>query len=519
MTALTARLRALVLVVVGALAFAIVPATAAQASGPGSATFTITADGSPVGFASVFLSGPDFAFGGTDPSGQVAFSDLALGDYTLTVPSSSAYQEAIVAFSLTVESPNWEQSIPLSPWATGSGSITGIVSDSASGAPLVGFTVQVNLLDGPGPILQVATDGSGAYSVSDLPSGRYGVAVNFAPGYFSTFAETVIAEGGSATVDLALLAADAAIAGRVVDPDGNGVAGLWVGASTVSGNQGGSTGGQQTDADGYYTLTGAGAGLWEVSVAADSQWERAAATVSVEAASTATAPDLVLVPRFTGTISGLIGSSDGIPESQDGGFFDVCVTVVEPDGTPVPDQSTLTGGDSFFYFWLAPGDYTVLFEDCDTDREPHGYQSTYLGGSTTLAGATIVTVETNVDVWLDTTHLEPQLSVPAPDHNATPVRARDLEPADENLIVAPTALRRGETAEVLVGAEFAGQWVSVWLHSRPTQLGDWHQVSPEGTIVITVPAKHPLGVHEVVVQDSDDSVIGWAELRVLQRVG
>ncbi len=517
MSALSVRLRALALILVAAFAFAAVPAGAAHASGPGSATFTISADGSPAVFTSVFLSGPDFAFGSTDPAGQVAFADLALGDYTLTVQSTPEYLASVVDFSLTAESTHWEQSVALTPWPTGTGSIGGTVVDFASGDPLPGLPVQVFRTDAPGPSADATTGAAGEFAFTGLVDGIYVVTVPFVPGHLSRSVWVEIAAGGSVTVELQLLAADATITGRVVDPDGNGVSGAWVGASLQGTTFGGFANGV-TDADGYYTLADAAAGTWEVSTTADSQWERAAVSVEVEAASTASAPDLVLVPRFTGTISGLVASSDGIPESQTGGFFDVCVTVLGPDGTPVSAATTVTGGDSFYFFWLAPGDYTVYFEDCDPAREPHGYQSTYLGGSTTLADATIVTVETNIDLWLDTTVLEPKASFPEPDYDATPVRTRDLEPADENLIDAPSTLRRGETAEVLVGTEYAGQWVSAWLHSHPTQLGEWQQVSPEGTIEITVPGHHPIGNHELVVQDADDEVIGWIDLRVLQRV-
>lgn len=516
MTALSARLRTLALILVGALAFAIAPAAAAHAEGPGSATFTITADGSPVTFVFVTLEGPDFAFGSTEESGVVEFTDLALGDYTIQLSSTPEYQGASVAFSLTEEAPHWQQTIELTPWPTGDASVSGTVVDSATLQPIPGMLISASNFDS-GQFLEAVTDENGHYEITGLVAGFYGVAISDGPGYFSSFAQLEIGEAEAATVDFALLAADSAISGRVVDQDGNGVAGLWLGAYLIDDDLAASTSGQQTDADGYYTLTGAGAGTWLVQVDADSNWEQATVVVDVEAASTATAPDLVLTPRTTGTLSGLVGTTDGIPETEIGGVFDVCVTVLQPDGTPVPEASMVTGGDSFFYFTLQPGDYTVFFEDCDLDREPHRYQSAYLGGSATLAGATIVTVETAVGTWLDRTFLEPETSLPAPEHDATPVHASDLQPTDENLIEAPEALRRGETAEVIVGSEYAGQWVSAWLHSRPTQLGGWHQVSPQGTIDILVPSHHPIGVHELVVQDADDQVIGWTELRVQHR--
>jgi hypothetical protein len=516
MTTLSARLRALALVLVGALAFAIAPATAAHAEGPGSVTVTVTGDDSPVLFTFVYLDGPDFAVGYTEDSGQVAFTDLALGDYTLQVSATPEYQEASIELSLTAEVPHADLVVALTPWPTGSGTISGTVVDLASGDPISDVTVHAVRLNEPGPNLETITDVAGAFTFTNLVDGVHEVAVWFAPGYFGRSATVEIIEGESATVDLALLAADSTITGRVVDPEGNGVANVSVSASLDDPNLDAGTG-AETDADGYYTLDSVGAGRWELSTTTDAEWDRAVITVEVEAASTTTAPDIVLTRRTTGMLTGLVASSDGIPESQIGGFFDVCATALHPDGTPVPGATMITGGDSFYYFSLLPGEYTVFFEDCDADREPHGYQSAYLDGSTTLAGATIVTVETGVNLFLERTYLEPQASFPAPDHDATPVKKRDLEPADEDLIQAPETARRGETIEVVVGTEYAGQWVSAWLYPRPTQLGEWHQVSAEGTIEITVPQHHPIGARDLVVQNADDEVIGWTDLQVQHR--
>jgi hypothetical protein len=517
MNAFAARPRALTLILVAALALAVAPTSPAHASGVGSAAFTITLEGAPVAASEVTLSGSEFRFGYTDSAGQTSFSDLALGDYTLWMGSTPAHQSATVTFSLTADSPHHEQVIALIPWPTGTGSISGTVVDSATREPMAGVLVSAGNFDS-GQHLEGLTDESGHFEITGLVAGTYAVAISSSPGYFSAFAHLNLGEGEAANVDFALLAADSAISGRVVDQEGNGVPGLWLGAYPIEGTPADPTSGQQTDADGYYTMTGAGAGTWLVRVDASSTWERAEVVVDVEAASTATAPDLVVVPRFTGSAASLVRSADGIPEAEIGGFFDVCVTALHLDGTPATESPVVTGGDSFFHFVLAPGEYTAYFEDCDDDREPHGYQATYLGGSTTLPEATTFTVETNVDVWLDTTYLQPQSSLPEPTHDATPVRTHDLEQADEDLIDAPSAARRGEAVEVAVGTEYAGQWVSAWLHPHATQLGGWHQVSPEGTIEITVPSHHPVGLTDLVVQDADDDVIGWTELRVLQRL-
>ena len=122
----------------------------------------------------------------------------------------------------------------------------------------------------------------------------------------------------------------------------------------------------------------------------------------------------------------------------------------------------------------------MYFEDCDADREPHGYQPTYLGGSATLAGATIVSVETLVDNWQGTTTLEPQASNPEPDHAAVPVAKKKLKNATKNLIDAADQVRRGETFEILVGAEHAGDWVSAWIHPNPFRSAGGTRLPPTG---------------------------------------
>lgn len=507
MTTTAARVRALALTVALAAGLSLVPATAASASGPGSATFTITAEGSPVAGLSVYASGADFAFGTTDEAGIVAFSDLALGDYTMSIFSFD-YQSVEVPFSLTADSPSVAQNVVLVPWPVGTGVVSGLVVDRATGDPMSGVDVQASLTNGPGRFIHATTDSNGQYSLQGLVEGPYDIVANVY-GHFLGFASIVAAEGTTYTVDFALLAADATIEGQVVDPNGVGVAGVQLTANSADGSTLGTSG-----EDGYYSIAGAGAGDWTVNAYATSEWETSTVAVTVPAGGTATAPVTVLVPRFTGWLSGVVSSSDGLPEGQRGGFFDVCVTALTPDGTAVPEATTVTGGDSFFGFFLAPGDYTVYFEDCDADRQPHGYQSTYLGGSATLAGATIVTVETLVDTWLDTTVLSAAIVDAEPDHDAVPVAKNKLKKATKDLIEAPEQVRRGETFEILVGAAFAGDWVSAWVYSDPLQIGGWHQVAADGTIEVTLPAGAPLGAHRLSVQDADDHLIGWAKVDV-----
>jgi 5'-nucleotidase len=72
----------------------------------------------------------------------------------------------------------------------------------------------------------------------------------------------------------------------------------------------------------------------------------------------------------------------------------------------------------------------------------------------------------------------------------------------------------GAVMTIDVGAQYAGQFVSVWMLSTPTNLGGWTQVNSAGTVTATIPATATAGTHRVVVQDASGAGIGWTEIRV-----
>jgi hypothetical protein len=513
MSALVHRPRAIVAAVLAALALALVPALPAHAAGPGSATLTLTRDGEPAQYLLLGLDGPEgFIHSSSEASGVIELTDLALGAYSGTVFGDYDDQPTSVSFTLTEEQPSYVAEIMILPWPSGTGSISGIATDAATGGALESVTISLNQIVAPigrsFPAQDTPADGTFAYG--ELPAGTYALSASL-PGYFTEMSLTVeLAEAEAAVVPIALIPRDAAITGRVVDGDGTGLEGVTVAA--LSGNNGDSA---TTDADGFYTIVDLGVGTWTVGLGGSGwPWNYTSVTVDLDSGETLTAPDLVAVPRTTGSISGLVAGSDQDPEM--GGLSDICVQVVTEGGEQVGDVYTTTPDGYFFFDSIEAGDYSVLFVDCDVARTPP-YATTYFGGSPTIGGATFVTVESQADVWLDYSFIDRESAAPQPDHDATPAKKRDLKPADEDLIGAPGAARQGETIEVVVGTEYAGLWVSAWLHPRPTQLGEWHQVSAEGTIEIVVPSHHPIGVHELVVQDADDQVIGWTDLQVQHR--
>ena len=108
---------------------------------------------------------------------------------------------------------------------------------------------------------------------------------------------------------------------------------------------------------------------------------------------------------------------------------------------------------------------------------------------------------------------------PPPTTQPQPAPVADLIAALQNAIqVVAGELRAGERITIFVGTRYAGAWVSVWLYSTPRQLGGWQQVSPEGTVTVTLP-DDLTGTHRLVVLDADGNVIGWQEVTIAGQRG
>jgi hypothetical protein len=94
-----------------------------------------------------------------------------------------------------------------------------------------------------------------------------------------------------------------------------------------------------------------------------------------------------------------------------------------------------------------------------------------------------------------------------PTEPGSPAPDSALTPETEGGITSPATAPAGSEIVVGVGADRAGEWVSVWLHSDPVHLG-WHQVDENGFFRVTLPLD-VLGDHRLVVLDREGAVIGW----------
>ncbi|GAA2047583.1 ExeM/NucH family extracellular endonuclease [Leifsonia soli] len=86
---------------------------------------------------------------------------------------------------------------------------------------------------------------------------------------------------------------------------------------------------------------------------------------------------------------------------------------------------------------------------------------------------------------------------------------------EDKVTVDKDTYRPGDAIRVTVGAKHAGEWVSVWLYSKPQNLsGGWVQVPADGVLTLTLPKDAGNGQHKLSVQDASNQVIGWTALKV-----
>jgi hypothetical protein len=161
------------------------------------------------------------------------------------------------------------------PAVTGTGSIEGVVTDSATHEPVKKAQVTLN---GPaGPPLTAVTDSGGRFAFHDLPAGMFWMNA-WKPGYRSPqsvlgadFNSGITLGQGEQKQDVAIaLTRDGSIAGRVTDEEGNGVRGCSVTAVAPGFDRGRRVsrglGGASTDDKGDYRITDLTGGQYQVFV-------------------------------------------------------------------------------------------------------------------------------------------------------------------------------------------------------------------------------------------------------------
>jgi hypothetical protein len=319
--------------------------------------------------------------------------------------------------------------------ATG-GRLAGAVSDAATGAPVVGARVTLDLVvDTPNGSLgresrQTTTDDSGRFSFDPLPAGSYQVGVEktgFAPYPEPSFDKmpdrvTLGAERASASLTIALHKA-AVLAGRIVSKTGEPEAGLQVSALKRTGLGGVMTfvpaGGADTNDLGEYRIAALPAGDYlivasphhgdpfttmpTVSSTASSTTlaptyfpgttdQEGAQAVSLQAGQTATNLEFAIATVAAFRVSGVAVDKSGAPSPN-------AMVMLMPDlrGGLFEPMMRMSGEDGTFTFAnVVPGTYRISASPGDAGGMGGFSISIGESGASPLPGTTVTVATANV---------------------------------------------------------------------------------------------------------------------------
>ena len=296
--------------------------------------------------------------------------------------------------------------------ATISGTVT-----NAAGNPVSQVCVNANSSAGGG---SAQTNGSGTYTMSQLPAGSYTIQFSDCFGvngfitqyYNATSAGTILSSSatpyavtaGSNYAGInATVTSGASISGSVTNVAGSPVSQVCVNANSSAGSKSG-----QTGTNGTYTIIGLATGNYTIQFY-DCNNPRTLITQYYNATSTGTTTSSSATPYsvtvgtdYTGvnatmivgaTIAGTVTNAAGSP------LANVCVSAISTLGnttTSIGVSTTANGGYSFSS--LPTGSYTIQFSDCNNPRTLISqYYNGTSTGATTSSSATpyAVTAGTN----------------------------------------------------------------------------------------------------------------------------
>ncbi len=224
-------------------AYAAVNAAPRGPTGTLTGRVTDAAGGAGIAGAVVAASGPAQRSATTGPDGNYTMA-LSAGTYTVTA-SHGLYQSRSVTGVVITVNQTTSQSFALTRLPTGT--LTGRVTDQASGQPLVGAAVTA-----AGPTSASTTTNSNGRYTFTLPVGTYSVSASLPLYHARTVSGVVVTANQTVTRDLALVPNFGTITGTVVRAStGAPIAGASL---TLFGGPGGTVR-ATTDSAGRYTIT------------------------------------------------------------------------------------------------------------------------------------------------------------------------------------------------------------------------------------------------------------------------
>ena len=328
----------------------------------------------------------------TSSSGQYTMTmGLQTGTYNLTTFAYGYIDDEVDSISVTAgqTTPNVNFDLQLS------GGISGTVTDAANQNPIKGTDIYAELSNGTGTVGFLGTTGSdGKYLIAtNLPTGTYNVSILLAPDGYITNMTTANVVAGVETKNVNLaLAESGIISGKVAEPDGTGLSGIEVFASSSSG--GSYFGYNTTDASGNYRIaTGLGTDNYTVDADGDGNYSAyggimSPTEVSVTAGQEISGINIELTPVTTpptpsGTIAGRITDQNGNPIK----FASVEATGI--NGTGSGDT------DSNGYYNISSGLRTG--NDYNVSATASGYYDSYYP---TLVSVTVGQTTSNINIQM-----------------------------------------------------------------------------------------------------------------------
>ena len=358
-----------------------------------SGTVTDEASGDPIAGICVNVSNDDFGFYGsdrTDSNGDYKITGLRSGDYTVYFYDCTADEylseyyddRSYPGDSVEVTAGSEIQNIDAA--LTKPGSISGTVTDEASGDPIAGICVQAE----GASYGYDTTDSNGNYTITGLRPGDHTVYFydcdGFPEDYLSEYydderfnADPVSVTSGSETQNIdAALTALGSISGTVTDEtSGDPLADICVSAQTPDF---GFYGSDRTDSDGNYKITGLRSGDYRVQFY-DCDGPRTYVTEYYDDKESFDAADEVAVTEGSETqnIDAALtkgGSISGTVTDEASGdpIAGICVSA---QGGSYGGSDTTDSDGNYKITGLRPGDHTVYFYDCD--GFPEDYVSEY----------------------------------------------------------------------------------------------------------------------------------------------
>jgi len=395
--------------------------------------------------------------------------------------------------------------------------------------PIEGIWVAVTTPDGEDYLAGASTNDAGVYLIEELAAGDVSILVGgIGTSWVETATPTTLLADQIVTVNFVLTPRmTGAVSGTVVDGDTLGIDKV---CGTVYDTTSGDaiSGFPETDSSGAFFVDDLDVGTYTL-LFWDCDFQRTPAFTTVFLGNAVSIDSAVSFSILTGdttelgaaaltlgaTISGTVRLRAGtgsiaLPASRG---VDALVYVL--DGStwaefPDPSPFVSAGGPGEYQVsGLPEATYRVALGDPATGVK--AYTRVYWQNALDFDDATNITVTGSTAI----TGIDAIVEVARPGYQPTPISTESLTADVAGDVSTPDDdLMQNETTDVEVGDEFAGEWVSIWGHSTPVQMGGWVQVGADGMVTVPVPTSLPAGAHQLAAQDAEGNLIGWTDVTV-----